>query len=311
MMMMRLRFFASSWGSAEMPSRSGISISSTATSGLTRSTWLTASRPVRSDAATTISGSAAIQREISPLMTTESSTTITRSGSCCVEAGAEELANAILITHQAAENGTLETVTPRARSAAGSKERRSDEADFLEFRGDDILVERLHDVFVGAGVKRARDVRDIVFGGAEHHLGLVAAGHAAQIAEEFIAVHDRHVPVEQDRIGQSALADFQRLLAVLGFDDLEVEAFQDPPCDLPDDARVVDNKTCSHFSLCFFQIPEGTFPLPSVGAWRCRPHAASMSGTISRTRSTSRTTMSWPSRRCTPPASLAMRGSRS
>ena len=85
-------------------------------------------------------------------------------------------------------------------------------------------------------MERARDVRDVVLGGAEHHLGLVAAGHAAQIAEELVAVHDRHVPVEQDRVGQSALADFQRLLAVLGFDDLEIEAFQDAPCDFPDDA---------------------------------------------------------------------------
>jgi hypothetical protein len=47
-----------------------------------------------------MSGSDAIQREIKPLMTTESSTTITRSGSCRDEAGAVELINATLITHQ-------------------------------------------------------------------------------------------------------------------------------------------------------------------------------------------------------------------
>jgi len=35
----------------------------------------------------------------------------------------------------------------------------------------------------------------------------------------------------RNRIGQSALADFQRLLAILGFDDLEIQAFQDAPCD--------------------------------------------------------------------------------
>ena len=113
-MMIRLRFFASSSGSAEMPSSSGISISSTATSGLTRSIWLTASRPVRSDAATTMSGSDSTQREISPLITTESSTTITRSGSCRVEFEVEELVNATLINHQTRLNGTIETVTPRA-----------------------------------------------------------------------------------------------------------------------------------------------------------------------------------------------------
>ena len=36
--------------------------------------------------------------------------------------------------------------------------------------------------------------------------------------------------------GKSALADLQRLLAVLGFDDLEIETFQDAPRDLADDA---------------------------------------------------------------------------
>ena len=29
---------------------------------------------------------------------------------------------------------------------------RSDQTDFLELRGDDVLVERFHDVFVGAGL---------------------------------------------------------------------------------------------------------------------------------------------------------------
>jgi hypothetical protein len=55
---------------------------------------------VRSEAATTMSGSDPIQRAINPLITTESSTTITRNGSCGVEFGIEELANATLIIHQ-------------------------------------------------------------------------------------------------------------------------------------------------------------------------------------------------------------------
>jgi hypothetical protein len=56
---------------------------------------------VRSDAATTMSGSDPTQREISPLITTESSTTITRNGSCRVEIGVEQLVNATFIVHQA------------------------------------------------------------------------------------------------------------------------------------------------------------------------------------------------------------------
>ena len=103
--MMRSRFLASNFGSAEMPSSSGISMSSTATSGLIFSSWLTASRPVRREAVTCISGSAPIQREIMPRITTESSTTITRSGSCRIEVGAGLPVNATLITHQRL-NGT-------------------------------------------------------------------------------------------------------------------------------------------------------------------------------------------------------------
>src|ERR1700758_4887800 len=235
MMTIRLRFLASSCGNAEMPSSSGISISRTAISGLMRSTWLTASRPVRSDAATTISGSEPSQREIMPLMTTESSTSMTRSGSGCTGLGAEGLVNATLIltnrTQLAGrEANPLSTLSPAAR---GPPDRRlkSDQADFLELGRHDVLVERLHDVLVGAGVKRARNVSDIVLRGAEHHLGLVAAWHAAEIAEELVAVHDGHVPVQQDGFRQSALADLKRLLAVFGFDDLEIQAFQDTPCD--------------------------------------------------------------------------------
>jgi hypothetical protein len=47
-----------------------------------------------------MSGSDSIQRDINPRITTESSTTITRNGSCRVEAGVEALVNATLINHQ-------------------------------------------------------------------------------------------------------------------------------------------------------------------------------------------------------------------
>jgi hypothetical protein len=53
----------------------------------------------------------------------------------------------------------------------------------------------------------------------------------------------------QSSFGQSALADLQRFLAVLGFDDLEIQAFQDAPCNFSDDARVIDNKTRFHFNF--------------------------------------------------------------
>ena len=109
----------------------------------------------------------------------------------------------------------------------------SDQADFLELRLDDLLVERLHDVLVGAGVQRARDVHHVVLGGAEHHLGDVAAGQAPQRFEELVAVHHRHVPIEQHGVGQLALAMRQRLLAVLGLGDLELQPLENATSDLP------------------------------------------------------------------------------
>src|SRR5579864_9021928 len=232
MMTMRLRFLASSSGSAEMPSSSGISMSRTATSGLMRSSWLTASRPVRNEAATTISGSEPIQREINPLITTESSTSITRSGSCCIELGTTGLVNATLMLTNPTQRYSRPPTAHEPRGGSSS----SDQADFLELGRDDILVERLHDVFVGASVKRARNVGDVVFGGAEHHLGLITTRHAAKVAEKFIAVHDRHIPIQQDSLRQPAPADFERFLAVFRFHDLEIQTFEDPPCDLSDDA---------------------------------------------------------------------------
>src|SRR5665213_3729605 len=69
------------------------------------------------------------------------------------------------------------------------------------------------------------------------------------MAEEFQTVHDRHVPVEQDRLGQTALADFERLLAVLGFHDLEIQSFQDPPRDFAGDAGVIDDEASLHWQV--------------------------------------------------------------
>ena len=99
MIMMRLRFFASSSGSAEMPSSSGISISSTATSGLTRSSWLTASRPVRSrppppcPARRRSSGTAAPDHD--GVVDHHDPQRF-----CCVELEVGTLVNATLITHR-------------------------------------------------------------------------------------------------------------------------------------------------------------------------------------------------------------------
>src|SRR6185312_7677178 len=80
-------------------------------------------------------------------------------------------------------------------------------------------------------------------------------------------------PVEQHRFRHRALAGLKRLLAVFRLDDLEIQAFQDAPCNLSNDTRVIDNKTCSHGSLTCFQFPGGdsfhsSYKAPLSGALR-------------------------------------------
>src|SRR5437773_6097839 len=107
------------------------------------------------------------------------------------------------------------------------------------------------------------------------------------------------------------LADFQCLLAVFGLDDLEIQPFQDPPCDFSDDARVIDNQTCLHFQPLLLSSPERVVSITDrVACALCLPYAATLSGAISRIRSTSSTTISCPSSRCTPWAILVSRRSR-
>src|SRR5450631_4226581 len=231
----RSRRFSSSSGKAARPSSSGMSTSSTTTSGSARSTWLTASRPVCSEATTSRSGSASTQRVNSPRTTKASSTIMTRTRRAMAAVGACGATARVM---------ALCGVGRSCRKNA--LRRRSKQPDFLELGFDDILVERLHDVFVGAGMQRACDVGYIVLGGAEHHFGSVAAGEPAQHAQEFVAVHLRHVPVEQDRLGELALADIERLFAVLGFQDLEFEPFENSPRHLANKAGVVHDQTSFH-----------------------------------------------------------------
>src|SRR5882757_65945 len=124
-----------------------------------------ASWPVRSEATTVRSVAASIHRDTSPRTTIASSTTMTRIGSCpAMDSEGVAVATAVI------ERGTRVT----RKNATGGWTRRSDQTDFLELGFDDLLVERLHDVFVGARVQRARDMRHVVFGGAEDDLGAVA-----------------------------------------------------------------------------------------------------------------------------------------
>src|SRR5262245_1846073 len=71
-----------------------------------------------------------------------------------------------------------------------------DQADGIELGFDDVAVEGLEDVFVGAGGDGAGDMRGVVLGRAEDHLRRARATLAAESDEEGDAIHHRHIPVE-------------------------------------------------------------------------------------------------------------------
>src|SRR6185312_14009747 len=129
---------------------------------------------------------------------------------------------------------------------------RSNKSDLLELSFHDLLVERLHDVLVCSGVERTCNMRDIVLGRAKHHFRTVASRQPAKRTQEVVAIHLRHIPVEQNSFRQLFPARFQRLLAILCFQDLEIEPFQNSPRHLSNDAGVVNYQTRFHLtaSLC-------------------------------------------------------------
>src|SRR6185312_779866 len=179
--------------------------------GFARITLSTASRPLRKIPTTSMSFSSLSHRDIRPRTTTASSTIITRMR------GSAELS--------AAGSGRdirykLNSHRKMARPS-GLADVRSDQADFLEFRLDDLLVERLHDVFVGTRVHRPRDMREIVFGRAEYDLRAVSMRHSPERPQELVAVHYRHVPVQEDRVRHFPHAYVERLAAIGGFHDGE------------------------------------------------------------------------------------------
>src|ERR1700682_2460040 len=186
---------ANSSGRAESPSSSGMSISSTTMSGLSFSTLSTASRPLRNVPTTSIPDSSESHRDIRPRTTTASSTIMTRMA--CPAALLGAICGKDIMLNR---NSTHRTRRGTSLPLKGGR-RSSDQADFLELRLDDFLVEWLHDVFVSACMHRARDMREVVFGGAEDDLRLVAVRHGAERAEEFLAVHDRHFPIDGNCFG--------------------------------------------------------------------------------------------------------------
>src|SRR6202040_4388760 len=120
-------------GSAESPSSSGMSMSSTTMSGLSFRTLSTASLPLRNAPTTSMPDSSESHRDIRPRTTTASSTIMTRIAGPAVLLGAM-CGNDMVLNW----NSTHRTKHGTGLPPKGGRQL-SDQADFLEFRLDDFL----------------------------------------------------------------------------------------------------------------------------------------------------------------------------
>ena len=135
-----------------------------------------------------------------------------------------------------------------------------------EFGFDDLFIERLHDVLVGASLHRLANVRHIVLGRAEHDDHAVAAVALTQLAQEIDAVHDGHVPVEQHDVRHGPEAVVQRFLAIHRFFGLKVELFENPSGHHSDDFRVINNETGLHLETPGRIVLHNAYSTEAAGA---------------------------------------------
>jgi hypothetical protein len=88
--------------------------------------------------------------------------------------------------------------------------------------------------------------------GGDHHDRHRAPGRVGPDGgDELQPVHDRHVPVDADEVGQpAAVEDVEALAAVTGLLDLVAETFEDAGDDPAHRAGVVDHQ-CTHVQFPF------------------------------------------------------------
>src|SRR5690606_5950892 len=115
-----------------------------------------------------------------------------------------------------------------------------------------VAVERLHHVLVGARLHGQGDLSDVVLGDAEYNHRRGAADISAQQLEEFQTAHDRHLRVEEDGIGHLLPALVESLLPILGLFDNVVHILKDTPRYFADDTGIIDDETGLHSKDPFF-----------------------------------------------------------
>jgi hypothetical protein len=112
----------------------------------------------------------------------------------------------------------------------------------LQFVGDFLLAEGLHEIFVGSGGKRRGHA--LYFSLSRHH-------HEGQIAEaillanglhELQTIHLGHIPIDQNNVGTTLVVKTaERFFAVAGLGYVKAKLPEHVPQNSPQDAAVIHN----------------------------------------------------------------------
>ena len=78
-------------------------------------------------------------------------------------------------------------------------------------------------------------------GGDHHHRDVLQARVVAHVMGQLVAVHARHLDIQQHHVGDPVVHDLDRVQAVLGGDDLEVAVFQHARGDAAHGDGIVDD----------------------------------------------------------------------
>src|SRR5512146_383711 len=144
------------------------------------------------------------------------------------------------------------TRSERKAKLSGVMGRRSvalDEAELGELLFDDVAIERLQQIFVGARLDRFGDLDRVVLDGGVDDHRLCAVFFMAECAKELDRGHLDEMRIEQDRVWHLLAAKLEGYIAVLALLDRELEFFQDFARDFAHDPAVVHDQAIGHRAL--------------------------------------------------------------
>src|SRR5208282_2928209 len=133
------------------------------------------------------------------------------------------------------ESSTTKTLSFRSTLVASHAKHR-------KLLGDHLLGERLHQIFVGAGLERASNMLHVTRRGDHHQLDRVPGVLTTHGFHELDAVHHGHIPIDETQIDRARTFELRESqLAVARLEHLETKLLDDAPDDRSHCFGIIDD----------------------------------------------------------------------